>query len=170
MKTPEEQFEDYKEQFSRRELSNTEAHDRAISILFTSMFGFSFLAISYIGQQDKNISCPSLLAFGWVLLVIMITLYLINFWLSNKGLKINLENVRKYYHGDSDEIPNECFTMRCVRWINRTTTTLFIIALISITLFVTFNLNPTWIPYWMKCLNLCSQVQTQNPCWVLAQH
>lgn len=156
MKTPEEKFEDYKKEYNRRELSNTEAHDRAISILFTSMFGFSLLAVSYIGQKGDDISCRGFLTIGWVLLVIMISLYLINFWLSNKGLKINLENVRKYYHEDGDEIPNECFTMRCVGWINRTTTTLFIIALISITLFVTFNLNPTWIPYWMKCLNLCS--------------
>ena len=156
MKTPEELFEDYKEEYNRRELSNTEAHDRAISILFTSTFGFSLLAISYIGQKWNDVQCSSFLTFGWTLLIIMIVLYLTNFWLSNKGLKTNLENVRKYYLEDGDEIPNEGFTMRCVRWINRTTTTLFIIALISIMLFVTFNLNPTWIPYWMKCLNLCS--------------
>lgn len=133
------------EQYRRSHQYNLEARDRAILILLTSTFGFSFLAISQLEKKWDQLLCKGFLTIGWTMLVCTVIVYLLNFGLSNIGLKQELKN----------DMDRESLIMRCVRYINSIVTLLFILSLINIMLFVSLNLNPTWIAHWMICLNLC---------------
>ena len=128
--------------------ANIDARDRAVLILLSSTFGFSFLAISQLEKNWDSLLYKGYFTFGWTILVITVVLYLVNFGLSNKGLKAAISQ-----SDNSKDQPIENFTLRCVKWINSIVTVFFLLALISIMLFVFFNLNPisTSHPY----LNLC---------------
>ena len=115
------------------ERSNFESYDRALVILLTSTFGFSFLAVSYIVEVWGVLLYVSLLLGGWVLLAAAIILFLGNFYIAYKDVEYrrkDLDNKRPY---------NNRLRKLIVK-INWTVGVLYIASIILIMLFVALNI------------------------------
>ena len=75
------------EDLNKTELSNFESYDRALVIFLTSTFGFSLLAVSYIVNTWGNLCHGWFLLIGWTILALAIALFLLNFYLTHRGIE-----------------------------------------------------------------------------------
>ena len=139
----EEQIEEYNkcvEEYNQYRKANEESYDSALVIFLTSTFGFSFLAISYIGKEWEAVCHPLLLKAGWIILFLITLLFLANFWVGGKALNKYLEKMRQRYQIEDTEDTKEGEWANVVRNINLFVGFLFIIAIGLITTFVVLNL------------------------------
>ena len=83
------------ESLNDAEGSNFEAYDRALIILLTSTFGFSFVAVSYIVDVWGTLCHGWMLISGWGLLALGITLFLFNYYLAHRSIKLRREQIKE---------------------------------------------------------------------------
>lgn len=137
----EKDYDKRKEDYDKRELSNIESYDRSILTLLTSTFGFSLLATGYLATNNQNICHIEYLITSWFLLSASIVLYIVNFWIAEHALNVDLKRAEECWETKNHKVFNKQENWdTCLRWINRTVGILFIAALITIVSFVIKNL------------------------------
>ena len=130
------------EDYDKRELSNIEAYDQSLLTLITSTFGFSLLATGYLITKDQEICHTGYLIAGWVLLSLTIILYLVNFWVADRALNVDLRRAEICWTEENQDVFEERENWGIlVVWINRIVGALFIAALCLIVSFLVRNLS-----------------------------
>ena len=136
----EEQIEEYNKCLDEHNLykkENQQAYDQALVIFLTSTFGFSFLAVAYIGETWETLSYTLLLKIGWIILSATIALFLINFWVGDIALNRELKRKQQLY---KIEDTKESIWTKFIRSFNFLVGLAFIVAIGLIVYFVLLNL------------------------------
>ena len=143
MKTPDQQYEEYKIRQQDHQAANSDLRDRAILVLLSSGFGFSLLATGHIATVGKPISHAGWLYWGWMLLIVTIVLYLVNFWVADRALNIEIDCARKHFLEGNEQVPGYSKWSLYVGYANWATIGFLTSALACIVVFVVLNLEAT---------------------------
>lgn len=99
-------YDQMRDDLDRRDLSNTEAYDRAIFAVSST-----FLALSVAGfktlVEPAEAECLWMMYTSWMLLALIIPLSLFAFLVGNKALAIRRQAARRYYIDEEDEALEE---------------------------------------------------------------
>ncbi len=136
-----EMFDSFRDELLKRELSNTESYDRAILTLSSASLAVSLTAIRFVVPLESSNHIWMIKA-GWLLLLFSIIMSLYAYLMSNKAISVQLKNAEDYYtHGVAEAFnrPNKYTEVNGV--LNKLTGVMFVLALSSIVIFVTLNIN-----------------------------
>lgn len=134
------QFEAFRDEIRKRELSNTENYDKTILSLSSSGLALSLTAIHYVVPLGSaNNIC--ILKFGWILFGLTILLSIVAYWVSNKALNMQLEPARQYYMDGVDNVFEKRNLWSSINnMINFLSGVSFLVATASIIFFVMVNI------------------------------
>lgn len=122
----------------KRYLSNSENYDKAILSLSTAFLGFSlaFLKDLVPVQWAKWL----LLLYGsWVALAGAVLVTVVSFWVSQRGIDVQLKKAEDYYLRDDQSALKKSGIAKATTWVNVTSGALFILGLVLTTTFVILN-------------------------------
>jgi len=129
-----------RDEIHKRDLSNTENHDKALLTLSSATLGFSLTAIHSIIPL-KTSDYTWLIIIGWVFLLVSIIISLAAFRVSNKALSVQLKNAEDYYIGGKEEAFNRKNTFKNINGhLNLIAELSFGTAIVSIMIFVILNI------------------------------
>ncbi|MGI2028681.1 hypothetical protein [Endozoicomonas acroporae] len=136
-----EMFDNFRDELLKRQLSNTESYDRAILTLSSSGLAVSvaFLKLIFPASGTDHLYFMQV---SWLFFVLTIICSLVAYWVGNKAIDEQLIIAEDYYvHNQEDafERPNIYSTFNDK--LNVCTGGFFIIAIISMMLFVTLSLH-----------------------------
>ena len=137
----EKDYDNRKKDYDDRELSNSETYDTSLMTFLTSTFGFSLLVAGYYVVNDFCIPDVEYLVISWILILLAIILYIVNFWIAGRVLKIDLKRAEQC----RDDKDHSVFDKKenwgiYLKWINISVGVFYIVSLISITIFLIKNL------------------------------
>lgn len=90
----------------KRQLSNSENLDRAILMLSSAGLGLSLVFVKDL-VPSVEANCMYLLYFSWILFGSAILSTLVSFFVSQQGIKKQLEMNRQYYLEKKEEVINQ---------------------------------------------------------------
>ena len=96
----------FRDELFKRQLSNSENLDRAILMLASAGLGFSLVFVKDLVPLAEA-ACMCLLYFSWTLFGLAILSTLVSFFVSQSGIKKQLEMNRQYYLEGKEEIINQ---------------------------------------------------------------
>ncbi|MGJ8646359.1 MAG: hypothetical protein ACSHXJ_05655 [Marinomonas colpomeniae] len=134
-------FDSYRDELYKRQLSNTEAYDKAILSLSSAGLAMSLAFIRFVIplEEAKHLL---VLKLSWGFFLLSIVVILISFLISNKGISIQLKHAEQYYIKNEQEAFNKFNIYEYINSrLNYLSGALFIIALAFIVGFVIFNLE-----------------------------
>ncbi len=134
-------YDAYRDDLKKRQLSNDENYDKTILTLSSSGLALSLTAIKFaIPLATARYLC--LIKVSWWLFGSAIFTSIIAYWVSNKALDIQLGNAEEYYVKGNEEAfsKKNCYSS-FNNLLNKGSGSIFLIATISIVLFVTLNIN-----------------------------
>ena len=95
-------FDELRDDLNRRELSNTEAYDKAIFAVSST-----FLGVSVAGFKDSWCATDAhylwMMLTSWTLLALIIPVSLFSFIVSNSGIAVLRDAPRRYYIDEIEE-------------------------------------------------------------------
>ena len=125
----------------KRQLSNSENLDRAILMLSSAGLGLSLIFVDNLVPVDKA-DCMCLLYFSWALFGSAILSTLVSFFVSQQGIKKQLEMNRQYYLERKEEVINQknlwAIATERLSYVSALT---YICAAFFLVLFIALNLN-----------------------------
>ncbi|MCH9691143.1 MAG: hypothetical protein K0U59_03625 [Gammaproteobacteria bacterium] len=86
----------YKGELYKRELSNSEAYDKAILSLSSAGLAISLTFIKFIVPLDKAVHLVFLKS-SWILFLLSVTFVICSFLVGNKAIQFHLECAEQYY-------------------------------------------------------------------------
>ena len=131
-------FDDYVNEVRKRELSNSQAYDKAVLALSSATLGFSLAAIKL-----ENTECLALMVISWILLILTIISTLLAFVISNKALNESIDKAHKYYIEDDKSAFNNKSESGCAKfssYLNLGSGICLVLAIILIVYFKTLNI------------------------------
>ncbi len=125
----------------KRQLSNSENLDRAILMLSSAGLGLSLIFVDNLASVDKA-DCMCLLYFSWALFGSAILSTLVSFFISQQGIKKQLEMNRQYYLGRKEEVINQKNEWAiATERLNYVSALTYIFAAFFLVLFIALNLD-----------------------------
>ena len=123
-----------------RQLSNSEAYDKAILSLSSALLGISLAFIKDIIRSGA--AChKEFLYYSWYLFALSIVLTLISFMMSNLGIKRQLKYAQRYYlEGKAEYLKKRSIYARLTDFANILSGISFILAIVFTVRFVTLNI------------------------------
>ena len=136
-----EMYQSHRDELYRRELSNTQAYDKAILSLSSAGLAISLTFIKFIVPLEKADHLWMIKTL-WVLFLLSIISTVISFLIGNKAISRQREDAEQYYiHGNANA-QNKFNIFSCINSIlNYISGILFVVALIFVISFVILNLN-----------------------------
>lgn len=152
-----------KQEIDKRDLSNTENHDKAI--LTYSSLG---LTISLTFLKDVTpLECVShewALFTSWVLFLAAIITVIFSFFLSQSALHTQLKNAEDYYLGDDDSALNRTNPLgQLTKAANILSAIFFVLAVVCAALFCYLNVNNQLIKLRNQETVMCTHQPKDNP-------
>ena len=134
-------YDSFRDELYKRQLSNSEAYDRAILSLSSAGLAISLTFIKFIVPIDEA-TCLGVLKASWVLFLLSIIFTVASFLIGNKGISKQLEYAEQYYIDSKANAFNKFNIYAYINIIfNYISGTLFLVALTSVVSFVIINLN-----------------------------
>ena len=130
-----------RDELFRRQLSNSQILDRSILSLSSAGLGLSSIFVrSLVPLAEAN--CRCLLYFSWILFGLAIISTLVSFFVSQKGIKKQLELNQQYYLENKEEVINQRNlwdeATSCLSYIS---VIAYIFAAFFMVLFIALNIN-----------------------------
>ena len=133
--------DELRDELFRRQLSNSQILDRSILSLSSAGLGFSSVFVRNLVPLAEA-TCRCLLYFSWVLFGLAIISTLVSFFLSQGGIKKQLELNRQYYLENKEEAINQrnlwAEATECLSYVSAIVYTL---AAFFMVLFIALNIN-----------------------------
>lgn len=124
-----------------RELSNTQAYDKAVLTLSSATLAFSLSATNALFSMEE-MRASYLLVIGWLLLATSISVSLSSFLVSNRALSAHLQHAEAYYLENDEASFNRSTLYDSVnRWANRVVGLALVISIFLIVAFFTLNIT-----------------------------
>lgn len=146
-RTPEEQdrcvklYDDSRAELLKRELSNSEAYDKAILSLSSAFLAFSLTAIKFIVILDCANHLWSIKT-SWILFGITICLSLLAYIIGNKAIEEQLFIEQNYYIEALVKYRTEKNRFTSINYcINKITGIVFVVAIGFLIFFIFININ-----------------------------
>ena len=134
-------YDSFRDELYKRQLSNSEAYDRAILSLSSAGLAISLTFIKFIVPIEEATHLCVLKA-SWVLFLLSIISTVASFLIGNKGISRQLEYAEQYYIDGKAKAFNKFNIYACINTIfNYISGILFLVALTSVVSFVILNLN-----------------------------
>ena len=89
-------YDSFRDELYKRQLSNSEAYDRAILSLSSAGLAISLTFIKFIVPLEKA-EYLSVLKASWVLFLISVIATVVSFLIGNKGISKQLDYAEQYY-------------------------------------------------------------------------
>ena len=125
----------------KRQLSNSENLDRAILMLSSAGLGLSLVFVKGLVPLTKA-DCMCLLYFSWFLFGSAILSTLVSFFVSQQGIKKQLEMNRQYYLERKEKVINEKnLWASATERLSYVSALTYIVAAFFLVLFIALNLN-----------------------------
>ena len=136
-----EMYESLRDELYKRQLSNTEAYDKAILSLSSAGLALSLSFIKFIVPLDEAVYLQLLKA-SWILFLFSIAITVISFLIGNKGISTQLENAEMYYIDKKAKAFNKPNIYKTINSAcNLASGILFLVALTTVVSFVILNIN-----------------------------
>lgn len=134
-------FDSLRDELYKRQLSNSEAYDRAILSLSSAGLAISLTFIKFIVPLEEANHLVVLKA-SWVLLLLSVIATLISFLIGNKGISTQLKYAEQYYIEAKANAFNKFNIYAYLNSsLNYISGTLFLVALSCVVSFVILNIN-----------------------------
>jgi hypothetical protein len=125
----------------KRQLSNSENLDRAILMLSSAGLGLSLVFVKGLVPLTKA-DCMCLLYFSWFLFGSAILSTLVSFFVSQQGIKKQLEMNKQYYLERKEEVVNQKnLWASATERLSYVSALTYIVATFFLVLFIALNLN-----------------------------
>lgn len=122
----------------KRQLSNSENYDKAVISLSTAFLGLSLAFLKdLVPIQQAEWLC--LLYGSWLALAGAVLATIISFWVSQRGIDIQLKKAEDYYLRDDQSSLTKSGIAKATEWVNVASGVLFILGLSLTTAFVMLN-------------------------------
>lgn len=122
----------------KRQLSNSENYDKAVLSLSTAFLGFSLAFIKDIVPVQWA-DWLGILYFSWFALAGAILATIVSFWLSQRGIDVQLKKAEDYYLRDDLGALTKGGMAKATDWANGTSGVLFLLGVSLTTAFVVLN-------------------------------
>jgi hypothetical protein len=122
----------------KRQLSNSENYDKAVLSLSTAFLGLSLAFLKDI-VPTQQAEWHSLLYASWIVLTGAVLTTIVSFWVSQRGMDVQLEKAEDYYLRDVQAALTKSGIARVTEWINAASGVLFILGVILTVAFVILN-------------------------------
>ena len=133
--------DELRDELFRRQLSNSQILDKSILSLSSAGLGFSSVIVGKLVPLTEG-NCGCLLYLSWVLFGLAIISTLVSFFVSQSGIKKQLELNRRYYLENEEEVKNQRnlwdVATSCLSYVSAIA---YIFAAISMVLFIALNMN-----------------------------
>ncbi len=134
-------FAERRKELVDRQLSNSEALDKAVLTLSSSGLAISISFIRYIIDLESAIK-TNLLFTSWALFALAIICTITSYLIGQKAIEKSIDISYKYYIEDDDRYENVIpLSSRINDKINLLSSVFFIMAVVSVVSFVAINLN-----------------------------
>ena len=134
-------FDSFRDELYKRQLSNSEAYDKAVLSLSSAGLAISLTFIKFIVPLEKA-EHISILKISWVLFLLSIVSTVISFLIGNKGIGRQLVYAEQYYIDGKAKAFNKFNIYSSINSIlNYVSGILFLVALTCVVCFVILNLN-----------------------------
>jgi hypothetical protein len=134
-------YDSFRDELYKRQLSNSEAYDRAILSLSSAGLAISLTFIKFIVPLEEA-TYVCVLKASWVLFLLSIISTVASFLIGNKGISKQLEYAEQYYIDGKAKAFNKFNIYAYFNTIfNYISGILFLVALTSVVSFVILNLN-----------------------------
>lgn len=122
----------------KRQLSNSENYDKAVISLSTAFLGFSLAFLKdLVPIQRAEWLC--LLYGSWLALAGAVLATIISFWVSQRGIDVQLKKAEDYYIRDDHAALTKSGIAKATEWVNIASGMLFLLGLSLTTAFVILN-------------------------------
>lgn len=134
-------YDSFRDELYKRQLSNSEAYDKAILSLSSAGLAISLTFIKFIVPlESAEYLC--MLKAAWILFLFSVITTVISFLIGNKGISKQLEYAEQYYiDGKAKAFNKTNLYARFNTKINYMAGAFFLIALTCVVSFVTLNFN-----------------------------
>ena len=134
-------FDSFRDELYKRQLSNSEAYDKAILSLSSAGLAISLTFIKFIVPLEQAIYLTVLKA-SWVLFLLSVIATLISYLIGNKGITKQLVYAEQYYIEGKAKAFNKFNIYTYLNSaFNYISGTLFLVALTCVVSFVILNIN-----------------------------
>jgi len=135
-----ESYRAYYEEITKRQLSNSEAFDKAILTLSSAGLALSLTFFKFVIPVNQATSI-NIIEQAWFLFLAAIISTIISYITSQRALTLELNHAEKYYLEDKEEYENKHNPASDVTNVLNAVSALFFIgAIISVVYFVTENI------------------------------
>lgn len=132
-------YERTRDDLLKRQLSNSENFDKSILTLSTAALAISLTFIRYV-VPFKTAVHTWILEASWLLFVGAIVTTLSSFLLSQRAIKTQLVYAERYYlNGKHEFLTRRSLSARLTDLASVVSATLFVLAIIGLVIFVSFN-------------------------------
>lgn len=122
----------------KRQLSNSENYDKAVLSLSTA-----FLALSLAFLKDvlplQRAEWLLLLYGSWVALAGAVLATIVSFWVSQRGIDVQLKKAEDYYLRDDQAALTKSGIAKATEWVNAASGVLFVLGVLLTIAFVIVN-------------------------------
>lgn len=134
-------FDSFRNELYKRQLSNSEAYDKAILSLSSAGLAISLTFIKFIVPLEEAVHL-AILKVSWVLFLLSVIATLISFLTGNKGISTQLIYAEQYYIEGKAKAFNKFNIYAYLNSsLNYVSGALFLIALTCVVSFVILNIN-----------------------------
>lgn len=122
----------------KRQLSNSENHDKAVLSLSTAFLGFSLVFLKDLVPVHRA-EWLCLLYGSWLALAGAVLATIVSFWVSQRGIDVQLKKAEDYYLRDDQVALTKSGIAKVTEWVNTASGVLFILGVLLTTVFVILN-------------------------------
>ena len=139
-------FSNRRKELIDRQLSNSEAQDKAILMLSSSGLAISISLIRFVVKLET--ATHTWLLYGsWFLFALAAIFTILSYLVGQKAIDDSIEVSYKYYIEDNDEYENITPKLAIINdWINISSSIIFIGAVVFIVIFTTINVHKEECP------------------------
>lgn len=124
----------------KRQLSNSEAYDKAVLTLSTAALGFSLGFLKDFIPVTVA-TWPWALYASWICLTTALVVTVLSLFVSQVAITEQIRRADEYYERGSDDALPRSLSARLTDWLNYTSGAFFITGIIATTLFVFLNIE-----------------------------
>jgi len=130
-----------RDELYKRQLSNTEAFDKAVLSLSSAGLAISLTFIKFITPLEFA-EYIGLLYASWILFGLSIVTTISSLISSQIGIDVQLKNAEEYYINEKEDFLNKKnIAANITSWLNRASALFFVVAIVSVISFVIINFN-----------------------------
>jgi len=134
-------FESFREDLYKRQLSNSEAYDKAILSLSSAGLAISLTFIKFV-VSIEDADFLIILKSSWILFLLSIVSTVASFLVGNKAIDAQLDNAEKYYIEANRDAYNKFNIYTYLNsFVNYASGVFFVTALTFVVVFVILNIN-----------------------------